>query len=53
VLSTYYIHNTDETAAGVLPVDIEGIVLKIYSYFYMYTIRVENLKVNLCMYVCV
>jgi hypothetical protein len=40
----HIIHNTIQTAAAVLPVDIEGIVLKIYSYFYLYTHRVENYK---------
>jgi hypothetical protein len=42
--SAHIIHNTVQTATDVLPVDIEGVVSKICSYFYMYTVRVENLK---------
>lgn len=37
-------HNAIQTAADLLPVDIEQIITKIYSYFYIYTVRVENLK---------
>lgn len=37
-------HNAIQTAADLLPVDVEHIVTKIYSYFYIYTVRVENLK---------
>ena len=42
--SAHIIHNTIQMAADVLPIDIEGIVSKIYSYFYVYTVRVESLK---------
>jgi hypothetical protein len=42
--SALIIHNTVQTATDVLPVDIGGVVSKIYSYFYMYTVRVENLE---------
>lgn len=37
-------HNAIQTVAGLLPVDVKHIVKKIYSYFYIYTVRVENLK---------
>jgi hypothetical protein len=48
--SLHIIHNTIQTATDVLPVDIEGIVSRICSYFYLYTVRVENLK-ELCEFV--
>lgn len=37
-------HNAIQTAADLLPVDVGHIVTKIYSYFYIYTVRVENLE---------
>jgi hypothetical protein len=40
----HVIHNTIEAGTHVLPVGTEDIVSKIYSNFYLYTVRVENLK---------
>ena len=42
--AAHIIHNAIQTAADLLPVDVENIVIKIYSYFYIYTVRVEMLK---------
>lgn len=42
--AAHIIHNSIHTAANLLPVDIESIIAKIYSYFYIYTVRVETLK---------
>lgn len=43
--NAHIVHNTIQTAADLLPVDVENIINKIYSYFYIYTVRVESLKV--------
>lgn len=40
----HIIHNAIKTAADGLPVDFECIIVKIYSFFYIYTVRVEALK---------
>lgn len=40
----HIIHNAIKTAADCLPVDFECIIVKIYSFFYIYSIRVEVLK---------
>jgi hypothetical protein len=48
--SARVIHNIIQTETDVLPVDIEGTDSKMYSYFYLYTVRVENLK-EFCEYV--
>lgn len=37
-------HNTLKHACDCLPVDVECIVVKIYSHFYIHTVRVEALK---------
>lgn len=37
-------HNTLKAACESLPVDVEWLVVKIYSYFHIYTVRVEELK---------
>lgn len=42
--TAHIVHNTIKTAADLLPIDIENIVVKIYSHFYIYTVRVESLK---------
>ncbi|CAH0563113.1 unnamed protein product [Brassicogethes aeneus] len=42
--AAHILHNAIQTAADLLSVDIENIAIKIYSYFYIYTVRVENLK---------
>lgn len=46
----HVLHNTVSTAAGMLSVDVEVIVLKIYNYFAIYTVRTEKLK-EFCSYV--
>lgn len=40
----HIIHNAIKSAADGLPVDYECIIVKIYSFFYIYTVRVEALK---------
>lgn len=45
--AAYIVHNGLKAAVDCLPVDIECIVVKIYSYFYINTVRVEALK-SLC-----
>lgn len=40
-------HNGLKTACDSLPIDIECIIVKIYSYFHIYTVRIERLK-NIC-----
>ena len=42
--NAHIIHNAIKTACDCLPLDVEAIVVKIYSYFYIYTVRVETLK---------
>lgn len=37
-------HNALKSACDGLPVDIECVVVKIFSHFYIYTVRVESLK---------
>ncbi|XP_065306611.1 uncharacterized protein [Dermacentor albipictus] len=38
------VHNTVQTAADCLPLDIEAVIVKIYSCFYIYMVRVECFK---------
>jgi len=40
-------NNAIQRAADLLPIDVENIIQKIYGHFYIYTIRVNNLK-ELC-----
>ncbi|GBP66580.1 hypothetical protein EVAR_47836_1 [Eumeta japonica] len=40
----HIIHNAIKSAADGLPLDYESIIVKIYSFFYIYTVRVEALK---------
>lgn len=42
--AAHILHNTIQTASDLLPADVENITAKIYSYFYIYTVRVESLK---------
>lgn len=42
--AAHIVHNTIKIAVDCLPIDIESIVVKIYSYFYIYIVRVDNLK---------
>lgn len=46
----HIVHNCLQTAVDVLPVEIEALVVKIYKYFYIYTVRVTRLK-NFCEFV--
>lgn len=40
----HVIHNAIKSAADCLPIDFECIIVKIYSFFYIYTVRTEALK---------
>lgn len=40
----HILHNTISNAAGILSVDVEVIVFKIFIYFAIYTVRTEKLK---------
>lgn len=42
--SAHIVHNTIQHGVDGLPVEIEAIVVKIYKYFCIYTVRVTNLK---------
>jgi hypothetical protein len=42
--AAHILHSALRTSADILPVDIEAIVNKIFQYFHIYTIRVEELK---------
>lgn len=42
--SAHIINNAIQTATDLLPIDIDTIINKIYSHFYIFTIRVETLK---------
>ena len=43
----HIIHNCLQCAVDCLPIDIESFAVKVYKYFHIYTVRVENLK-NFC-----
>ncbi|XP_023231785.1 uncharacterized protein LOC111631712 [Centruroides sculpturatus] len=40
----HIVHNCLQTAVDVLPIEIEALVVKIYKFFYIYTVRVTQLK---------
>lgn len=42
--AAHIVHNALKTACSSLPIDIECFVVKIFSYFHIYTVRVEKLK---------
>lgn len=42
--AAHVVHNSLKFACDFLPLDLECIVVKIYSHFYIYTVRVEALK---------
>ena len=44
---THIIHNCLQCTVDCLPIDIECFAVKLYKYFYIYSIRVEELK-NFC-----
>jgi len=48
--AAHIIHNAIQTAADCLPIDIECIIVKIYTFFYIYIVRVKELK-DFCMFV--
>jgi hypothetical protein len=41
---THILHNACQTNADILPLDVEAIVYKIFQYFHICTVRVEELK---------
>jgi hypothetical protein len=42
--AAHIFHNALRTSADILPVDVEAIVNKIFQYFHIYTVRVEELE---------
>lgn len=42
--AAHIIHNAIQTAADELPVDVEAVIVKVYTHFYIYTVRVEKFK---------
>jgi hypothetical protein len=42
--AAHILHNALRTSADILPVDVDDIVNKIFQYFHIYTIQVEELK---------
>lgn len=42
--AAHIVHNALKSACDTLPIDIECIVVKLFSHFYIYTVRVEKLK---------
>jgi hypothetical protein len=42
--AAHILHSALRTSADILPVDVEAIVNKIFQYFHVYTVRVEELK---------
>lgn len=40
----HILHNCLQTAVDCLPIDIESFAVKVYKYFHIYTVRVEQLK---------
>ena len=42
--AAHVVHNGVQTSADILPIDIETVVNKIFQYFHIYTVRVEELK---------
>ena len=41
--AAHIVHNAIQHAADLLPIDIEHVIVKIYSHFYIYTVRVNKL----------
>jgi hypothetical protein len=42
--AAHILHNALRTSADILAVDVDAIVNKIFQYFQIYTVRVEELK---------
>ncbi|GBN59890.1 hypothetical protein AVEN_180492-1 [Araneus ventricosus] len=40
----HIVHNCVQTAVDSLPIDIEALLVNIYKYFHIYTVRVTNVK---------
>ena len=40
----HIVYNCIQTAVDVLPIEVESLVVKIYKYFHIYTVRVIQLK---------
>lgn len=40
----HMIHNCAHLAINSIPIDVEGIVVKVFGYFHIFTVRVERLK---------
>ena len=43
--AAHIVHNTIQTACDLLPIDVQTIINKIYSHFYIYTVRTAELKI--------
>ena len=46
----HIVHTCLQTAVDVLPIEVEALVVKIYKYFYIYTVRVTELKSSATLY---
>ena len=42
--AAHIVHNAIQTASDLLPIDVESIINKIYSHFYIYTVRTTELQ---------
>jgi hypothetical protein len=42
--AAYILHKALQISADILPIDVEAIVNKIFQYFHIYTVWVEELK---------
>lgn len=42
--NAHMIHNAGHTAMAVIPVDVETLLIKVFSYFHTYTVRIERFK---------
>jgi hypothetical protein len=42
--AAHILHNALQTSADILPIDVEAIVNKIFQYFHIYMVQVEELK---------
>lgn len=40
--AAHIVHNAIQTAGDCLPIDVEAVIMKIYYYFYIYTVRVQS-----------
>jgi hypothetical protein len=48
--STHILTNAIQTASDTSPIDLQNIILKVFQYFYIYSVRVNSLK-DFCSYV--